>query len=206
VSVIPTVSYYLHRIERWSFVASAFVLNGVIVVAFTAIAGVGPFQPRIYTPTYSFARPVPPDERFVSGTPTKIVVPSLQISLPIGEGFYNREADNWTLDYQQAFYAVMTAEPNSAVGNTLIYAHNVPELFGSLHGVEMGALAYVHTAEGHTFVYRYSKRADVLPRDVGVVRSRPDKPTLTLQTCGGTWNEHRTLFEFTLKEVQKHDA
>lgn len=138
----------------------------------------------------------------ISGTPVKISIPSLGINVPIQPGYYNTAANTWTLSDSQAQYAVVTAPANNYSGSTFIYGHRLPNIFGPLHLISAGVEALVYTSNGHIFKYTYLKDWLVQPSDTSTLNYR-GPPILTVQTCGGTWDDQRHMFVFKFDEVVK---
>jgi LPXTG-site transpeptidase (sortase) family protein len=133
----------------------------------------------------------------VSGTPTRIDVPSVNVSVDVAPGYYNKESQTWTLSTNKAHYATITPKPNDANGNTFIYGHNRPEVFSKLLNLHKGDEAIVTTGNKHTFIYKMVNRHDTKPTDDSLFRYQ-GPPILTLQTCSGFWYQNRSLFVFEL--------
>lgn len=136
----------------------------------------------------------------VSGEPTHIEVPSVNISIDIEPGYYNQKSQTWTLSLTKAEYAAMTPMPNDAGGNTFIYGHNRKGVFNQLLNVKSGDQAIVTTSNGHTFTYVMKSRHDTNPTDSSLFNYQ-GPPILTLQTCSGFWYQNRSLFVFDLQKV-----
>ena len=136
------------------------------------------------------------------GVPVRLQIPELDIDIAISSGSYNASTHQWTLDDQHAFYASITPPANSAAGNTLIYGHNIAEVFSVLHDLKPGMNLIIDTDTGAIFEYEYASQVDVLPTEVHRLRPSIDAPIVTLQTCSGNWNEYRRLFEFNLTRIQ----
>ncbi len=136
----------------------------------------------------------------VSGQPSHIDLPSVNISIDVENGYYNKVSQTWTLSTNKAEYATVTPEPNDAGGNTFIYGHNRWEVFYKLLNVKAGDEAIVTTANNHKFVYKMVSRRDIKPTDSSLFRYQ-GPPILTLQTCSGFWYQNRSLFVFKLVQV-----
>jgi len=136
------------------------------------------------------------------GTPVRIVIPSLNIDLPVGVGTYDPNDGTWNVDDSKAYYADMSVPVNDHNGTTLIYGHAQTPVFASLPNIQPGSEAIVTTDTGYIFHYRYQSMREVVPSDTSIFTvSGP--PTLTLQTCMGDWDMYRGLFSFTLESVEK---
>lgn len=143
-------------------------------------------------------KPIPATQ----GTPTRIVIPSLSIDLPVGVGSYNPDNGSWTVDTTQAYYADVSMPINNSNGTTLIYGHAQSTVFETLPQIQPNAEAVVYTDSGFTFHYQLTGRRDVPPNDVSVFTAS-GLPKLVLQTCIGAYDELRALFSFRLVAIEK---
>jgi LPXTG-site transpeptidase (sortase) family protein len=138
----------------------------------------------------------------ISGKPVKIIIPASSINLPVDEGRYNQVDNSWTLSLDRAHFAMMSSQANNQSGVTFIYGHNNNNVFGALRKVtpQPGAVAQIHTDNGHIFEYAFEAAANVTPNDTSALRySGP--PILTVLTCTGSVNEWRTLYKFNFLRV-----
>jgi len=138
----------------------------------------------------------------VQGTPVHVEVSQVGVNIGVEKGYYNASNGKWTLSDTSAFYGTMTAPANSQTGNTFIYGHNANDIFGNLRDVQIGAEAIVTTDNGYKFYYTLQSFKAVSPNDVSLIQNT-EVPTLTLQTCSGTWYQFRTLYTFTLNRYEK---
>ena len=138
----------------------------------------------------------------IVGTPTRIVVPSLDIDIAVGVGSYNSADGSWTVDATKAYYADISLPVNNSNGSTLIYGHAQSQVFGSLPNLQPQAEAVVYTDNGYIFRYNYQSVKNVLPTDTSVFTAG-GAPTLVLQTCIGDWDAYRALFSFNFKSEEK---
>jgi len=136
----------------------------------------------------------------ISGTPARIDIPGVNISVAIEPGYYNKSSQTWTLSTTKAEYATVTPAPNNGNGNTFIYGHNRWEVFSKLLKVQPGDEAIVTTTNNHKFIYKMASRRDTQPTD-GSLFAYQGPPILTLQTCSGFWYQNRSLFVFNLAQV-----
>jgi LPXTG-site transpeptidase (sortase) family protein len=136
----------------------------------------------------------------VSGTPTHIDIPSVDISVDIEPGYYNKQHQTWTLSTTKAEYATITPTANNGGGNTFVYGHNRWAVFYKLLKVQPGDTAIVTTANNHTFTYKMTGQKVTQPTDSSLFRYQ-GPPILTLQTCSGLWYQNRSLFIFNLEKV-----
>ena len=134
---------------------------------------------------------------FISSKPNKIMIPSVGIDLSIEPGNFSLDKQTWTLSSNKAHFAEITALPNNKQGNTFIYGHNNKKVFGKLKNLKAGEEARVYTESGKIFTYKLVQHQSVPPTDLSLFEYKGPS-MLTLQTCGGLWNERRDLawFEF----------
>jgi LPXTG-site transpeptidase (sortase) family protein len=138
----------------------------------------------------------------VSGHPTQISIPSLNITLPVIDGYYNRQNGEWTLTLDKAQFATPSTEPNNKSGNTIIYGHYRKGVFASLHTVQPGAIVSITTSNGYVFEYRFSGTYAVSPTDTTIF-SYQGPAKLTVQTCSGAWFQNRQMFQFDYIDYKK---
>lgn len=136
-----------------------------------------------------------------SGKPIHITLPSVGINLPITKGVYDYGQKQWLVSKSSANFADITALPNSVGGNTLVYAHNFPNLFGSTKELKVGDKAFVQTENNLVFEYQFVSDQQVLPTNISIFKDQGE-PKLTLLTCAGTWDSQRRLMYFKLVRVR----
>lgn len=136
----------------------------------------------------------------ISGTPVRIDVPSVSISLKVIPGYYYSSSKSWTLSLNNAQYGVMAAPANNKGGATFIYAHYRKGVFLNLPKIQSGATAQVTTDNGHVFTYTFRASTVTSPEDTSLFNYQ-GKPVLILQTCSGVWYQNRQLFTFDLTKV-----
>lgn len=141
------------------------------------------------------------DTETISGRPTRLTIPSVNIDIAVASGTYNSETGAWDLSKDKAHFATITPEANNKIGNTFIYGHNNKNVFAALDGMAVGDKAVVATDTGHTFTYTLQSIKDVEPTDVSLFEYRGSS-MLTIQTCSGNWFEKRRLFGFSFSEVK----
>lgn len=134
------------------------------------------------------------------GIPTRIVVPSVGIDLPVRTGAYDPTTQTWTLDTHSAFYADNSVPANDSNGTTLIYGHAQWGLFAAIPAITNGATAQVYTDSGKVFSYSYASTRSVKPDDMSIFVTT-GAPSLTLLTCSGAFDTTRTLVSFSLSGV-----
>jgi LPXTG-site transpeptidase (sortase) family protein len=156
--------------------------------------------PKISIPAVAPKPATKPD--LITGKPTHLAIPSLEMDLAVTDGVYNAKDGSWTLSRDKAHYALPTVQPNNEEGNTLIYGHYRPEVFARLHKIAAGAQVAVDTDNGYRFIYTFEKTETVNPVDTGVFTYQ-GAPRLTIQTCTGAFMQNRQLFYFSLTSVDK---
>lgn len=134
------------------------------------------------------------------GLPTRVVVPSVGIDLPVKMGTYDPSTQEWTVDTQSAFYADRSVPINDNNGSTLIYGHAQYGLFSRLPEITDGATAEIYTDTGKVFSYTFQSSRQVTPDDTSIFTTA-GAPILTLQTCSGPFDTYRTLVSFNLSGV-----
>lgn len=190
-----------------------FVLSVGTSTIFVALLGIYAFRPTVFidteaspanairTTTY-VPKPKIKTTIVTVGTPSRLIIPKLELDLPIAEGKYDAGSKEWSFNSDYANFALPSVLANDYEGNTLIYGHNYAWAFGRLSELGPGDTMTITTSNGHEFGYVYQKNKAVAPDDLSVFRY-DGPPTLTLQTCGGYWNEQRHLYEFDFKELAK---
>lgn len=121
-------------------------------------------------------------------TPTKIIIPSVHISLPV----YTAKValNTWEVRTDGASFGEYTTLPGNK-GNTVIFSHALPNLFGNLPNIKKGDEINVFTKDDW-FVYKVTQILVVDPENTDVIFSGQDHE-LTLFTCTGTNYEKRFI-------------
>jgi LPXTG-site transpeptidase (sortase) family protein len=121
--------------------------------------------------------------------PVSISIPSAEIDARIIEGGIVH--GNWILSDFAALYLPTSGKVGEGY-NTIIYAHNSEELFGSLEKVKLGDVIVLANAAGRQFVYRITSRENIEPWDLKKLYSE-EKNVITLFTCDGWFDSERLL-------------
>jgi LPXTG-site transpeptidase (sortase) family protein len=124
----------------------------------------------------------------VNSPPASIVIPTLDLNLPIAPGIVKN--NQWTL-YDDKISWLATSEPPGSGKNVILYGHNRPLLFGKLTNLQIGEEITVTDNNGMIFTYTVAQRRKVLPEDIDVIIS--PKNQLTLYTCDGSFDEKRLI-------------
>jgi len=118
--------------------------------------------------------------------PTKIIIPSVNISLPV---YTAKVAFNtWEVRTDGASYGEFSTLPGNQ-GNTVIFSHALPYLFGNLPNIKKGDMVNVFTSKDW-FAYKVTQTMVVDPENIEVIFSGQDHE-LTLYTCTGNNYEKR---------------
>lgn len=143
-----------------------------------------------------------PEQKILS-EPVKIEIPRLNIFLAIEKGYYDETNKTWSVSDTAANFAMGSAMPNSSTGVTVIYGHNLVDIFEPTKNLKKGDIVYLYTEKGETFKYRYTNARVVMPQDTSIFNSADDAPKLALITCSGVWSESRRLMEFEYVNIEK---
>lgn len=112
--------------------------------------------------------------------PNKIIIPSIQTELEVKPA--NIVFDTWEVRYDAASFGESSALPGEK-GNTVIFSHAIPSLFGNLPAVETGDTIHVFT-DLDWFTYKVTKKAVIEPENVEIL-NQVYPYQLTLYTCTG---------------------
>ena len=115
--------------------------------------------------------------------PTRVFLPSLKVDLEVVPGRIIN--DVWEVSETKANYLVgsgVVAKP----GNMVIYAHKRPELFASLHKIEVGNQVVVESRD-LVAIYNVVDEFETHAGDLGIVDDS-DTTELTLYTCN-RWDD-----------------
>ncbi|PIS16008.1 hypothetical protein COT62_00635 [Candidatus Roizmanbacteria bacterium CG09_land_8_20_14_0_10_41_9] len=125
--------------------------------------------------------------------PTKIIIPTLRISLPVSTSkvTYN----TWEVSHNKASFGETTAVPGMD-GNTVVFAHSMPHLFGDLPKIRKGDQIYLFTDQDW-FTYVVFDTYTVQPDDIKAL-SRKQGYELTLYTCVGKNYQQRFVVKARL--------
>lgn len=136
-----------------------------------------------------------------TGEPARLQIPSIGVDLVVTEGEFNQTTNTWNVSNDKAHYAVVSDAPNNRYGNTFIYGHNRANVFAGLVQLQTGAEAIIRTENNLQFVYQLSKVEETDPNNTSVLLPYSSKPTLSLQTCSGSWYQNRQIFRFDFIRV-----
>jgi len=152
----------------------------------------------------SISMPDTTRQKVKTGQPIQLSIPSIDIELAVANGEFDQATSTWTLSNDKAHYATVSDAPNDHYGNTFIYGHNRPQVFSRLAELQTGAEAVIHTDNNLQFVYKLVKVEETNPNDTAVLLPYSKKPTLSLQTCSGSWYQNRQIFRFDFVRVEEN--
>ena len=193
----------LRDFQKLRFYGLTLVLNAATITVLVLLS-TGGFTKRssgAVTYTAPVVRPKTNDVKIVkSGLPISLHIPSMNITLPVQAGEYNESDGSWTLNDVDAFYATPSAPINDQKGNTLIYGHNIQNVFGRLPELNLGSELEITTDSNYQFIYTYNGVKEVAPEDTSIF-TYDTPPTVMLQTCSGAWDRFRSMYTFSLQKV-----
>jgi LPXTG-site transpeptidase (sortase) family protein len=121
--------------------------------------------------------------------PIEIAIPKLEINLPINEATI--KDGRWVFEGGGAFYLNQSPIPGDK-GNSIIFGHNFPNVFGKLRNVQKGDLISVTLKNGTKRDFKVEYTQNVTPDQTHVLNSTNDT-RLTIYTCSGFLDLKRLL-------------
>jgi sortase (surface protein transpeptidase) len=184
-----------------------FVAVGLIAASLFGLVPLGYFwlqskealaQQPATVPSQPLVQPKPA-VNVITGRPVALDIPSLHMHLQIIDGVYNAKTGQWTLTLDKVqFAAAYSEQPNNVVGDTFLYGHYRPEVFAYLHLIKPGAQAIITTDTGYQFTYTFQNTEPFDPANTSVLANQgTGAPRLTIQTCSGSFMQHRQMYYFT---------
>ncbi len=125
--------------------------------------------------------------------PVRIVVPKVNINLPIVEA--KIDAGTWQVATDSANHLNTSASPGQN-NNIVIYGHNLDTLFGPLYGVKQGDLIKIYTQQGQKYDYLVTKTLTIKLNQIEYIASTSSE-MLTVYTCNGFFDSQRFLIQAT---------
>jgi LPXTG-site transpeptidase (sortase) family protein len=138
----------------------------------------------------SFTKPVASAKTVMVGElPTKIMIPSIGVDLPIDLGEIKNGV--WQISYNNPTFLNTSARPGTG-GNIVIYGHNKKIIFGNLPYLGIGQKIFIKTVSGKIYTYiAYQK--DFVGSDRVDLVSPTKKEELTIYTCWGIFDTQRAV-------------
>ncbi len=118
--------------------------------------------------------------------PTKISIPSIDLSLDISPGVIVN--NQWTLFTDKISW--LSTSSRIGEGNTILYGHNRIGLFGGLKKLSVGDEITIKQ-DDKPYKFKVWQIHKVLPTDVEAVLSNQNQ--LTLYTCDGSFDQRRLV-------------
>lgn len=112
--------------------------------------------------------------------PTNIVIPSVQIDLPIFETAISH--NTWEIASGGISHLSISARPNE-LGPIILYGHNTNDRFGPIRWLKVGEDIVITTKANKTHTYVITKTLDVSPNQTNIFNQKDE--TLILYTCDG---------------------
>ncbi|MBP6005314.1 sortase [Candidatus Saccharibacteria bacterium] len=135
------------------------------------------------------------DSSYVPAPPVKIEIERLDIELNVLDGEYDSSNSTWTLSNDSAHYALQTQLPNFDQGNTLIYGHNLENIFGNLKDLINGDILILTDQSGKKIAYTFKGFEVLKPNDTSIFYYQ-GQAQLSLLTCYGLFDSERLVSKF----------
>lgn len=126
--------------------------------------------------------------------PATLSIPSQKINVNVDEG--GIVEGEWVLSPSNALYLPTSGKLGEGY-NTIIYAHNTPNLFGNLDKVAENDKIILKDRAGKSYIYKVASVEQVDPKDLKKLYST-QKNVLTLFTCSGWADTNRTIIHAKL--------
>lgn len=178
---------------------SIFILIGVIALntAYPALA-----QPNLSTVSSAVQNSDTHKATAITDDtqPVNISSNKLNISIPIQIGRYDTIQKSWTLSSSVAYFLEGSSRLSTLHGQTILYAHNSPQLFGRLNELKKGDTVTIIDNLGQNFTYSLLFSRNIQPSDTSILFENTSSPRLVLLTCRGWFDEIREAQYFALKQ------
>lgn len=159
------------------------LLSGVILVAIPILFYANETaQLAFFTPTK-----VPVIVKKYS-PPKKIIIPSVNIDLPIKEEAIKN--NTWGIAEDGISHLNTSARPGES-GPIILYGHNTNNRFGPIRWLSKGQNIFIKTQKGKVYTYTIFKTQEVYPSQINILNV--NKETLILYTCDGFADLQRFL-------------
>lgn len=112
--------------------------------------------------------------------PTDIIIPQVNISLPVEETAINHGV--WQVASDAISHLTISARPGEK-GSIILYGHNTNDRFGPIRWLSPGQTIIVKTKD-KSYTYKITETKDVSPNDVSILISG-NSQKLILYTCDG---------------------
>lgn len=123
--------------------------------------------------------------------PTQIIIPSINVDLPIEVGAIKNGI--WQISYDKATFLGTSGRPGTG-DNVVIYGHNKKAIFGNLPYLSIGQKIFIKTADSKIYTYEVYQKDFVGADRIDLV-SKTDKEELTIYTCWGFIDSQRAVLK-----------
>jgi len=130
--------------------------------------------------------------------PTRLTITSVNIDIPIHPAEITN--NTWADTKKGVSYLVTSPLPGMR-GNSVIYGHNYPVIFGNLTSVIPGDVVTVEFSDGSTKSFEVLYTTTVTPDQTGILKQSNDT-RLTIYTCSGFLDSER--FVVTAVPLDSH--
>ncbi len=139
----------------------------------------------LITTIFLFANPSTSYAYDFNNPPSRIIIPTLDINLPVSTAKIN--FTTWEVSLTGASFGESSSLPGN-IGNTVIFAHVRIGLFLNLPKIKVGDIVHVFTSKDW-FTYKVRQIEVVSPEDISVLNDSSEHE-LTLYTCiGENWTQ-----------------
>lgn len=135
----------------------------------------------------TYQAPTTVSEEKTKRTPTRVIITDLKINTPlVPAALHNNQ---WETTDKGASYLTSSPLPGEN-GNSIIYGHNWPVLFGNLIKAKPGQEVVVEYSDKSRKTFTIAYTATVTPSDASILAKSDDK-RITLYTCSGWFDDKR---------------
>ncbi len=159
------------------------IILGVILLLITFYL----FYQRTTPARLTFSYNPPKGIQTQTAGPRNLIISKLSLSLPVFPALVTNGV--WETTTKGVSFLRTSPQPGE-VGNSILYAHNWPNLLGNLHRIVPGNEITVIDKEGEskTFIVTYTATVD--PQDDSILAPSKDR-RITLYTCSGFLDSKR---------------
>lgn len=165
---------------------------GIFLLLFAAYLGYERVTPRRLTFAYTASAKTATTSHVEA--PIGVSIPSLGISLPIFPATVTNTS--WPTTDKGVSYLLSSPLPGEK-GNSILYAHNWPNLFGKLPQIKIGDKITIIEKKSTVLSFTVKYTAVVDPKNASILAPSKDK-RVTLYTCTGFLDSKRFVVVATL--------
>lgn len=168
----------------------AFLFTGIALLIFSAFL----FYERNTPRRLSFAIDATHISKSNVESPIAVLIPSLSISLPIFPATIKQGV--WDTTDKGVSYLTSSPVPGEK-GNSILYAHNWPNLFGKLPSMKPGDTVTVIGKKNTVQTFHVTYTGEIDPTNKSIL-APSDDTRITLYTCSGFFDTKRFVVVATL--------